>query len=680
MDVVDARADLAGVSVGGEGLEHGVAAAGVLDGDDIRVHAVDGVEDVLELGVAHVGVDLGGGGRLGGGEAEGVDGPAEVLGSAGAFEGESFAEGGLVDLDGLGARGLEVGDFVPQAEGDLAGDEAARDVRAAVGPVEDGDGACEHGLDGLVGERLGEAELADGHGRRPADVGVDDGRADAAAAEALDPAVEGEGEAAEALAEELDHVGTLELAVDEHVEAEPFLDADAVADEEVDAAFVFLGGDVALEESGAEAAEFGGLGEGTDGGGGQGRQSDLEVAAFGVGQGAAEVVGAEVVEAAADLGVGRREGFEGAPRGGVGQAVLAEVAQFEEFLLGEGEDGAEGFGEMGFGRGGVGDELEGAGGGEAEGGDEVAEFLEEGLDGLGPEAPDVAAVDDACGEGLVLGPGVLAEEAEGVAAGEVECEDGGGEGDDPRMVFAEVVEEGDEVDGDADGGQAAVGGFDGWAEVGEAFEDEGGFVELDFGEGHGFEVLEEFEVGGEDEVEEAVRREGGLGEEAVGEGAEEGGDGAVAEGLAAVEEEVEEVGPVGLGPHGVGDFGNDVVVVGVEPFGHVEGGEVLGAAGHGEMAFESLERAEARWDEAEAEGPVEDGVVEGFQADGDEVDACVGLDAPSAFAEDAEGFSEGGVIGLAVPEGLEGGLEFAVGADAGVSEGLGGEGHGDPPG
>ena len=59
MDVVDTRANASTVlhtlTEDGEEL---LVRPGVLDGDHIGVHVNDGVDDVVEVGVAHVGVDL----------------------------------------------------------------------------------------------------------------------------------------------------------------------------------------------------------------------------------------------------------------------------------------------------------------------------------------------------------------------------------------------------------------------------------------------------------------------------------------------------------------------------------------------------------------------------------------------------------------------------------------------
>src|SRR3546814_16215091 len=66
----------------------------------------------------------------------------------------------------------------------------------------------------------------DRHRRGPRYVAIEDRRAHATRAVTLHPAVRREREAGKLLAEILDHVVALELAVDEHVEPDPLLPAD----------------------------------------------------------------------------------------------------------------------------------------------------------------------------------------------------------------------------------------------------------------------------------------------------------------------------------------------------------------------------------------------------------------------------------------------------------------------
>lgn len=60
MDVKDTWANAGVVAVGGKGVQDLHVALGVLDGQDIGIHADNSLENILEVTVAHVGVDDGG--------------------------------------------------------------------------------------------------------------------------------------------------------------------------------------------------------------------------------------------------------------------------------------------------------------------------------------------------------------------------------------------------------------------------------------------------------------------------------------------------------------------------------------------------------------------------------------------------------------------------------------------
>ena len=112
-------------------------------------------------------------------------------------QGQQLAQGGLVHLDRGDAGSLEVGHLVAQGQADLVGDLAERQVVAREGPRDDRDGAGEHALDGLIGQRLGVAGPADGHGRGARHVAPQDGGTRAARAVGLHPTVAGGREAVE---------------------------------------------------------------------------------------------------------------------------------------------------------------------------------------------------------------------------------------------------------------------------------------------------------------------------------------------------------------------------------------------------------------------------------------------------------------------------------------------------
>lgn len=78
VDVVDTRANVVLVAELLEGTKQLHVALGGFDGDDIGIETLDGREDVVEVGVAEVGVGLSVVTNTGGGQTEGVDSPGEV--------------------------------------------------------------------------------------------------------------------------------------------------------------------------------------------------------------------------------------------------------------------------------------------------------------------------------------------------------------------------------------------------------------------------------------------------------------------------------------------------------------------------------------------------------------------------------------------------------------------------
>ena len=120
VDVVDTRADVAGVGLVNEDLEELGVRLAVLDGQDIGIKSRDGVEEVLELGVTEVRVDLSGVLNTSGGQLEAVDGPGKVLLTLRAgTEGKTLTEGRLVNLDDEDASGLKVNNLIAEGESEL---------------------------------------------------------------------------------------------------------------------------------------------------------------------------------------------------------------------------------------------------------------------------------------------------------------------------------------------------------------------------------------------------------------------------------------------------------------------------------------------------------------------------------------------------------------------------------
>jgi len=419
VDVVDTGTDVAGVLLVNEDAEQLGIGLGVLDGQDIGIESSNGVEEVLELRVTEVRVDLSAVGDTGGGQLEGVDGPLEVGNALSAgTEGKTLTESRLIDLDDLDASGLEVNNLVTDGEGELLGLDGLVDIVTGERPAETGDGTSEHALHGLGRHGSSVLGLLDGHRSGTRDVTDNDGGTHATGAVRLNPGVGGEDVTSEALTEVLHHVVTLGLTVDEDIEVKLLLDLDDITDLTLNELLVLLGGDLTLGELVTLDTDLLGLGEGTDGGGGEERELE------GLGL-LSETLGelrATVVHVSSDGGLAGLDGrVVGAGRGstsldrlGVGLELLTDSGGALSDSLGdhsnlggllnsEGEPVTNLSIEGLLAGEGVGDVKEGAGGGNND--TVLAELLDGVLDlldgGLEVGLPDVTAVNDTSGEDLL---------------------------------------------------------------------------------------------------------------------------------------------------------------------------------------------------------------------------------------------------------------------------------------
>ena len=701
VDVKDTGADVRRVADLLEGAEQVLTRLGVLDRDHVGVELDDRLHDEREVRVAEVRSNVHGVRAARGGETERVDGPSEVAGPVLLAERETLTDGGLVDLDGTNTGLLEVDDLVAEGKGDLLGLHLLADVGTGERPVEDGDGAGKHALHGLLGEALGVRRPADGHGSGTADVRDNDGGTNVARAERLNPGVLGEDEAVEELTEVLNHVVTLGLTVDEHVEVEGLLLLNDHLDLVLEELLVLLLGDLGLGEAGTVLADLLGLRERADGGGGEDGEVEvllLDLLADREGRLAGKVLVLDVGNALTDGGV----------------RVLLEVTTSLDALLVGGErlGGGAGVAESGSERGDLGallvgerEPVEDLGAelllvGNGDGGVEerrrrsnldTGSVTAEGLDGLlgGLEGgaqvglPDVTARNETERDD-VLGVGEGRENLVELLGGtvEVDVETSDGEGLDNLEVGLELVEVGGDHDLDRGGGLGD--GLVGRLELGgvllSTVEDEDGLVDLDpLGTGLS-ELGEHLTVDGGELVEERDGVElgvlgvlAGLAEGEEGDGTDEDGAGVVA-GLLGLDKVVDGLGVVDLELGGLAQLGDEVVVVGVEPLLHLGGGEVdavlLVATGHSEVGVEGIETGlgVVLGDEVEGVGGVEDVVVEREGTGGDSVNAgvldeLVGLE--TLLLGDLEELL---LRGLASPVGLEGLLDLTLGANAGVTE------------
>lgn len=594
MDVVDTGANVARVGLVDEDLEELGVRLAVLNGQDIGIESGDGVEEVLELRVAEVGVDLSAIGDTSGRQLEGVNSPLEV-GNTGltSTEGKTLAESRLVDLNHSNASGLKINNLVAESKSELLSLDRLVDIVTGERPPEASDGTSKHALHGLGGDGSSELGLLHGHGGGTRDVTDDDGGTHAAGAVRLNPGVGGENVTSESLTEVLHHVVTLGLTVNEDIEIELLLDLDDLLDLLLDELLVLLRGDLTLGELVTLDADLLGLGEGTNGGGGEERKLE-GLGLLGV---TFRESGLAVVHLRGDGGLaGLDSGVVGAGRGGTGLDRLGvglELLTDSGGALGDGlgnHDNLSGLldseGEpvadlsvKGLLTGeGVGDVKEGAGGGNNN--TVLAELLDSVLDlldgGLEVGLPDVTSVDNTSGENLLGAEssddgvellGVADKvDVDGVEALEV--------GED-----VDVVDDVTEVGGESDAGtlgtegtELLIGGLEGSLGLGSEIEDEDGLVNLDILGTSGLELGQKLNVERKELLKQSDGVNGlvtvGLGESQERDGAKDDGAGDDASGLG-----LKELSN-GLGLSGelellvVLEGGLHVVVVRVEPLDH----------------------------------------------------------------------------------------------------------------
>lgn len=594
VDVVNTGANVARVSLVNEDLQELGVRLAVLNGQDIGIESGDGVEEVLELRVTEVGVDLSAIGDTSGGQLEGVHSPLEVGNtSLTSAEGKTLTESGLVDLDHSDASGLKVNNLVAESESELLSLDGLVDIVTGERPPQASDGTSEHALHGLGGDGSGVLGLLDGHGGGARDVTDDDGGTHAAGAVRLNPGVGGENVTSQALTEVLHHVVTLGLTVDEDIEVELLLDLDDLLDLLLDELLVLLRGDLTLGELVTLDADILGLGERTNGGGGEERELE-GLGLLGVTLGES---GLAVVHLRGDSGLaGLDSGVVGAGRGGtglnrlgVGLELLTDSGgalgdslgnhdNLSGLLDSEGEPVADLSVKGLLASEGVGDVKEGAGGGNND--TVLAELLDSVLDlldgGLEVGLPDVTSVDNTGGENLLGAEsgddGVeLLGVADQVDVDRVEALE---VGEDINVVddVTEVGSEGDAGSLGTEGTELLVDGLEGSLGLLGKVEDQDGLINLDILDASVLELGQKLNV----EREELLNQSDGvntlatvgLTEGQEGDGTEDDGAGGDASGLG-----LEELNN-GLRLSGelellvVLESGLHVVVVRVEPLDH----------------------------------------------------------------------------------------------------------------
>lgn len=424
----------------------------------------------------------------------------------------------------------------------------------------------------------------------------------------------GEDVAIEALTEVLNHVVTLGLTVDVDIKVKLILNLDGEVDLLLDEVIVLLLGDLTLGELVALDTNLAGLGERTDSGGGEKRKAEmlLLLSVTGVEAGLAvvllrgdrglallnlRVIGAGRVGTSLDGGsIGLELGLHGRGR----SDSLSEDGNFLDLLGSEREPLIDISRELLLAGEGVGSVEEGAGGGNDH------TVLTKSLDGnlenakrLGEVVlPNVSAIYNTGGEDLV-GAELLDDRLELLGVADKVDMDAlnTSESRDDVEVVNDVTEVGGDSDGRdsaASGGEGLISGLKSSLDLGLEIEDEDGLIDLDgLGTG-GLEDLQKLYVDGDELVKESDGVNGratvGLAEGEERDGADEDGAGLNA-GFLGLEELADGLRVLGKGEGLVVLEGRlDIVVVGVKPLNHLQGGDIdttlLVATAHGKVLIE----------------------------------------------------------------------------------------------
>jgi len=120
VDVIDTWADVAGVSLIDKNLEELSIGLAVLDGEDISIKSGNGVEEVLEFGVAEVRVDLGRVFDTRDRESKRLNSPLKIgITLLASSEWKTFTESRLIDLNYKDSSGLKVNNFIAKSKSKL---------------------------------------------------------------------------------------------------------------------------------------------------------------------------------------------------------------------------------------------------------------------------------------------------------------------------------------------------------------------------------------------------------------------------------------------------------------------------------------------------------------------------------------------------------------------------------
>ena len=155
MNVVNAGADVVGVFRLDKGVEQFHFRARAFDGNHVRVHGGNGVNNIVEFGIAHVRVNLRGVLHAGCGQFKGVDRPFEIIRPRCPAQRQAFAQRRFINLNHADAGFFQIMRLVAQRKADLLAGDGTRLIVARERPFKDRDRPGQHSFHRLACQRLG---------------------------------------------------------------------------------------------------------------------------------------------------------------------------------------------------------------------------------------------------------------------------------------------------------------------------------------------------------------------------------------------------------------------------------------------------------------------------------------------------------------------------------------------
>ncbi|MPN18668.1 hypothetical protein SDC9_166031 [bioreactor metagenome] len=223
-----------------QGIDDRQFGTGGFERNDVRIHVIDILYDLLEFAVAHMRMHLRLRSHATVAKAECRNRPIKVL--ARPFfsaDRQLLLQSRFIDLDDFDARFLQIENLFADRQTDLESHLPQRNVLTRERPIQDCHRTSEHPFDRFVGKTLRIFRIEHGDRVFASDVPENDRRLDASCSVGLYPSFFGKHVSSQVFAEEFNHVVALGFAVDQHIQPQFLLQIDAFFDEAFDVFIVF---------------------------------------------------------------------------------------------------------------------------------------------------------------------------------------------------------------------------------------------------------------------------------------------------------------------------------------------------------------------------------------------------------------------------------------------------------